>query len=244
MKHLTCYIGYDSREIDAFRVAKKSLLRHSSIPVLIGYLMLSILRQNGVYTRPHRLINGQMIDGIDGRPFSTQFAFSRFLVPYLQEYKGWAIFCDCDFLFTGDIAELIPLLDDTKAVMVVKHDHIPSETVKMDGQAQQAYPRKCWSSFIAWNCAHPSNRGLGIRAVNTQSGRWLHGFSWLSDDEIGELPQTWNWLAGVSKPLPETPKAIHFTLGTPDLEGYENSPYADLWRAELKSINRKEIKYG
>lgn len=240
MNTLPVYIGYDQREEDAYRVCAKSLLNHSSIPFRITKLDIDRLKYDGIYKRTWRFDNGQKWDDLDGCPFSTDFAFTRFLVPHLNHYQGWAIFCDCDFLFTDDIAKLIPLLDKSKAVMVVKHCHIPAEYQKMDGQSQGSYPRKNWSSFIAWNCSHPSNKNASAHNVNTRTGQWLHGFGWLADKEIGELPQTWNWLSGVSEPLQETPIAIHFTLGTPDMNGYENSPYADLWRAELTRSAQKE----
>lgn len=239
------YIGFDPREADAYIVAQASLVRHASTPISVKMLELDSLKKRGQFDRPFRTENGQMIDEKDGRPFSTQFAFTRFLVPYLNDYHGWAIFCDCDFLFTDDIAKLVPLLDPKFAVMVVKHDYEPKESVKMDGQSQVGYPRKNWSSFIAFNCSHPSNALLTPEVVNSQTGRWLHGFGWLDDDEIGELPVTWNWLAGVTPQHYETPKAIHFTLGVPSMPGHEHSPYADLWREELKrAAHTQELKYG
>lgn len=239
---LRAVIGYDSREDNAYRVCWNSLRRHATIPLHIVRLSLDGLVNSGIYQRSYRVENCQMIDDQDSRPFSTQFAFSRFLVPALALYDGWVLFCDCDFLFTADVAQLLPLLDSSKAVMVVKHNHIPSEIVKMDGQSQAAYSRKNWSSFVLWNCSHPANRKLRLEEVNTMPGRWLHGFHWLKDSEIGELPATWNFLSGVNGPIEETPKAIHFTLGTPDMPGYENSPYADLWRQELEmSVSQKEF---
>lgn len=236
IKPLTVYIGYDPREDDAYEVCKGSLEGHVKAPILLRKLDICSRSAKQFYKRTFTKQSGQMIDDVDGRPFSTMFAFSRFLVPFLQNYKGWAIFCDCDFLFTADINALIPALDDRYAIMSVKHNYLPHESVKMDGQAQIAYPRKNWSSFMAFNCGHEANKALTPEVVNTQPGRWLHGFGWLSDEEIGELSQTWNWLAGVSAPLSETPSAIHFTLGTPNLPGYENSPYADLWNAEFNHI--------
>lgn len=226
-------IGYDKREHDAYQVTRHSLIRHSSIPLFINCLDIRALSAAGLYTRAHYAKAGQMYDQQDGRPFSTEFAFSRFLLPALSLYSGWSMFVDCDFLFTADIAELLTNLDPSKAVMVVKHSHQPSETVKMDGVSQGAYPRKNWSSLILWNNAHPANMVLDISTVNRQPGRWLHGFEWLTEDEIGEIPLTWNWLASVNDGLEETPKAIHYTLGVPSMPGYENAPYADLWRDEL-----------
>lgn len=233
MKSLTAYIGFDPREADAYQVCKSSLERHSSIPLNIVKLGMPECQDAGLYSRPFRRNGVQMVDVLDGRPFSTEFSFTRFLVPALQLYQGWALFVDCDFLFTADIATLLSLLDTRYAVMVVKHDHVPAMSVKMDGVSQGSYPRKNWSSFVLWNSSHPSNRALVSNVVNTQSGRWLHGFEWLKDGEIGSIPPTWNWLSGVDESLLETPNAIHFTLGVPTMKGHENSPYADLWRDEL-----------
>ena len=233
MKTLTVYIGYDPREDDAYQVCKSSLERHSSIPLNIVKLELGACQAAGLYHRPFRKNGVQMVDLMDGRPFSTEFSFTRFLVPALSLYQGWACFVDCDFLFTDDIAKLVPLLDQTKAVMVVKHDHIPSEKTKMDGVVQTTYPRKNWSSFILWNCGHPDNRILTSDAFNRLPGSALHGFVHLTDEQIGEIPITWNWLSGVNDQLDEVPAAIHFTLGVPSMKGHEHSPYADLWRAEL-----------
>lgn len=214
-------------------VCRSSLIRHSSIPLFINRLDIHSLQDAGIYQRPYYVKDGQMYDQRDGRPFSTEFAFSRFLVPALAQYDGWSLFCDCDFLFTADVAQLMTYIDHAKAVMVVKHDYKPAEGTKMDGVSQAPYPRKNWSSFVLWNNSHPSNRLLSLETVNTKSGRWLHGFEWLSDGEIGELPHTWNWLSGADAPATEIPAAIHFTLGIPSMKGHEDSPYADLWREQL-----------
>jgi len=176
-----------------------------------------------------------VVDKIDGRPFSTEFAFTRFLVPSLQG-RGWALCCDADFLFTADVAELFQYMDDQYAVRVVKHDYRPPEKSKMDGQPQRAYPRKNWSSFVLWNCSHPLNRVLTPETVNRQTGRWLHGFSWLQDAEIGGLPESWNWLEGWS-PSHIPPKAIHFTRGGPWFDDWRHVKYGELWSAEA-SLSR------
>jgi hypothetical protein len=62
----------------------------------------------------------------------------------------------------------------------------------------------------------------------------LHAFCWLPDSAIGALPIEWNWLAGIS-PTNIEPKNVHFTLGTPNLPGYEDGVYADEWRAERRA---------
>lgn len=229
----TIYVGYDSREQDAYKVCKASILKYSNqwiIPLKDYGLRLS-----GLYDRPYHTEGSQRYDTRDGKPFSTEFSFTRFLVPALNQYEGWALFCDCDFLFRADVNDLFALKNDKYAVMCVKHDYTPTESVKMDGQIQQPYPRKNWSSLVLWNCGHEGNRKLTLKAVNFFPGSFLHGFKWLKDSEIGSLPESWNWLEGHSHKAIE-PKAVHFTRGTPNFAGYENIPYADEWRDVLAGV--------
>lgn len=193
----------------------------------------------GLYWRPWRWATEDegfghvKVDQFDGRPFSTDFAFTRFLVPALMslwQRSGPALFVDCDFLFREDIANLFMLFDPSKTIQVVQHRYEPLETVKMDGQVQQVYPRKNWSSLILWNCdkAH-----LPVSVVNGWSGRKLHGFDWVTDGQIGNLPEEWNWLEGHSSPRLD-PHAVHFTRGGPWFEEWQNVAYANEWLAELK----------
>jgi lipopolysaccharide biosynthesis glycosyltransferase len=215
------YVGWDAREEVAYRVCASSIARHATAPLNVVPLNQASLRKKGFYWRA--------VDPLA----STEFTYTRFLVPHLSGYQGWALFCDCDFLFTADVAELFSLADDSYAVMCVHHEHRPKGKTKMDGQAQTVYPRKNWSSLVLWNCAHPANAVVTPRVVNTESGAYLHRFQWLADDLIGELPVTWNWLEGwYKKPKDQTPKAIHFTEGGPWFKDYQEVDYADLWLAE------------
>lgn len=227
------YIGWDGREEDAYRVCRKSLLARSTSPLHIVPLKrepLSWPGNNGLFTRTSRLEGNVKIDDRDGRPQSTDFAHLRFLVPIIQQYDGWALFQDCDMMWRADIAELLALRDDRYAVMCVKHKHVARETVKMDGQPQQNYHRKNWSSFVLWNCAHPANRNLTREHVNMRSGAWLHGFEWLDDEEIGELGPEWNFLVGYTQNV--EPKVCHFTSGTPVFDNYRAVQFADEWWRE------------
>lgn len=223
---LRVFIGYDSREQKAYQVCIRSLMARASCELNIRQLALEHLREQGLYTRIHSTRNGQMWDVISDAPMSTEFAISRFMIPHLCGYKGWAVFCDCDFLWRADIADLFALADDDCAVMVVQHHYIPKEGLKMDNKINVRYPRKNWSSLMLWNCGHPSNRSLTVDVINSLPGRELHAFQWLADDEIGALPFEWNWLE-------LQPKAVHFTNGTPDMPGYENAAYADEYRTFL-----------
>jgi hypothetical protein len=224
---LPIYVGFDHREKEAYDVCTKSISKRASIPYVIHPLDLHILRDKGHYWRAERRDGNQRYDMVDGKPFSTDFSFSRFLVPYLCGYRGWAVFMDCDFLVLEDIAELLALKDDKYAVQVVKHRFTPAISYKMDGQWQMPYPRKNWSSLILWNCSHGANQVLTREVVNSQTGSWLHGFSWLENEQIGPLPEAWNWLVGHSKP-----KALHFTNGVPNFPGYEMGEFAQEWHRE------------
>lgn len=226
------YIGWDPRECDAFAVARRTAERHLSAFHHVNSLVLSDLRRRGLYSRPTSRHDGRLWDDISDAPMSTEFAISRFLVPSLAP-GGWALFMDADVMVRRNLGDLFALADPTKAVMVVKHDHRPERAVKMDGQAQQQYPRKNWSSVMLFNCDHPSNRALTTEMVNELPGRDLHRFCWLADDEIGALDPTWNWLVGYSEPLAD-PAIVHFTEGVPSMPGHEDNPFADEWRAELE----------
>lgn len=221
------YIGFDAREADAYDVAQASLLRHCPSAVVTP-LVADRLSACGLLRRPQDR-RGIVYDIPSNAPQSTDFAISRFLVPHLAQ-TGFALFVDADMLFEADVSELFALADPTKAVQVVKHDHAPAETVKMDGQPQVAYPRKNWSSVMLFNCDHPANRRLSLQDVNERPGRDLHAFYWLHDDEIGALPPAWNWLVGV-QPKPETVKIAHYTLGIPSMPGLESCEHAREWWA-------------
>lgn len=229
------FIGYDTRIPLAFSVAVNSMLATASKPVEINPLLLPLLKAAGYYSRPITKKNGVMNDDISGAPMATEFAVSRFLVPFLSGYQGWSIFCDSDFLFLDDIHKVFELADPKKAVMCVKHEYNPTGQVKMDGQVQTNYQKKNWSSFMMFNCLHPKNKFLSLGNVNKLAGRDLHRFCWLDEEDIGDLPEVWNWLEGHSDENLK-PKAVHFTRGTPDMPGYEGVPYADLWKQYAKDL--------
>ena len=138
-------------------------------------------------------------------------ATKDFLIPELTNFKGWAVFMDSDMILTTDIKELFDQVDDRYAVMCVQHDYKVKEDTKMDGQKQTIYPRKNWSSMVLWNCGHPSNAVVTQDFVNNieLNGAYMHRFSWLKDEEIGELDHTWNYLVGVYDDI-EQPKLIHY----------------------------------
>jgi len=218
------FVGYDTREDIAYQVCKHSIL--SKQPAAdVRPLKQQELRDAGWYKRD--------VDKLA----STEFTFTRFLIPELTDFKGWALFMDCDMILTTDIKELFDEADDKYAIMCVQHDYTPKEGTKMDGQKQTIYPRKNWSSVMLFNCGHPANRKVTQSLVNDPeiNGAYLHRFSWLNDFEIGELHHTWNYLVGVYDDI-EKPKLIHYTEGGPWFENYRNCEFADLWKAELQDM--------
>ena len=219
------FIGWDDREEEAFWACKKSIeqnlnMRENRIPVDIQRICLDDLAYDDYYREK---VFPQEVA-------STQFAFSRFLVPYLCDYKGWAVFCDCDFIFTRDIREVFRYLDPKYSVLCCQHDYTPKSAMKMDGQVQTVYPRKNWSSMMLINCEHPDCQNLDPMSVSNNSGAWLHRMEWAKDENIGKLPLEWNWLVGeyeVESLNGKLPAVLHYTLGCPFMEGYEHCDFAE-----------------
>jgi lipopolysaccharide biosynthesis glycosyltransferase len=228
------YVGWDAREADAYAVAVNSVNRRLSRFIPTHGLVLEDMKTRGLYRRPTERRDGRLWDVISDAPMATEHACARFLVPHLAK-RGWALFMDGDMLALADFAELFDSLDPAKALYCVQHRHEPPEGVKMDGQLQTRYARKNWSSLMVFNCDHPANAALTVELVNTIPGRELHRFCWLPDELIGALDPAWNFLVGHTDPSIE-PKVLHFTDGVPDMPGYENAPFADVWWAELRRL--------
>lgn len=218
------FVGYDPRETIAYHVFCQSIITRSSEPVSFTPLALNTL---GDYAETHK----------DG---SNEFIYSRFLVPHLMGFQGWAIFADGDMVCLDDIAKLWAMRDPVKtAVMVVKHEYRTKAPVKYLGAKNENYPRKNWSSLILWNCSHYSNRRLTPEFVAKQSGAYLHRFKWLSDDQIGEIPIEWNYLAEEYQHKDDV-SLVHYTLGTPCFRDYEKCDYSGDWHATKSEIGCKE----
>ncbi|MGE5616920.1 MAG: glycosyltransferase [Bacillota bacterium] len=218
------FVGYDEREAVAFSVLSHSIHARSSEPVAIAPVRLSELQ--GVYRRERNPLQ------------STDFSFSRFLTPWLCDYRGWAIFMDCDMLALDDFAKLWALRDDRYAVQVVQHVHVPKEETKFLGAVQTKYQKKNWSSVMLMNCAKCA--ALTPEYVNTATGLELHQFKWLENDAlIGALPRQWNHLVGYDAPRPDA-SIVHYTIGGPYFDEYRDCEYAEAWRDELRQMLKAE----
>ncbi|WP_027488972.1 glycosyltransferase family protein [Allorhizobium undicola] len=212
---LRIFIGFDSKEVVAYHVLVQSILERSSLPVEFMPIVLTNLE--GIFTRERNALQ------------STEFSFSRFLVPYLSDFDGWSLFMDCDMLARADLAELWALRDDRYAVMCVKHDYQPKIETKFLGQTQTKYEKKNWSSVMLFNNARC--KALTPDYVNTATGLQLHQFKWLENDElIGGLPVHWNYLVNEYDYDAEA-KIVHFTDGGPYFDDYKNDDYAEEWFA-------------
>ena len=245
---INVYVGYDAREHDAYEVCRHTLMKYNDNDFSVNVIPLKHqeMRYYGLFYRRWVIDeDGQYWDELDGKPFSTEFSHTRFGI---QEYatkvhkqRGWTMFVDCDFLFQRPVEELFDYINDKYAVMCVKFDWTPSNTIKMDNKIQTGYPRKLWSSLMLWNLDHPSNEKMGYYKLNESDGIDLHTFSWLKDEEIGTIPPEWNYVSGVTVLKPDTdysemyrePAAIHFSEGGPWFEGYENVEYAEEWNRAL-----------
>lgn len=226
------FIGFDPNETVAWHVLNHSIMTRASRPTAVIPVMLSQLSKEMWRER---------------NPLqSTEFSFSRFLVPYLCDYEGWAIFMDCDMLVVDDIAKLWDLQDDRYAVMATKHDHQPKEDIKFLGAKQTRYEKKNWSAVMMFNCA--KCKALTPDYVNSASGLELHQFKWLGDDSlIGDIPLTWNHLVGYQEDQPaEQLGNIHWTHGGPYFDEFADVSYSDEWRAERERMlyANQDLKAG
>tara|TARA_B100000900_G_C20575928_1_gene715317 strand:+ start:1425 stop:2111 length:687 start_codon:yes stop_codon:yes gene_type:complete len=220
------FVGYDTREDIAYQVCEYQI-RKVTPHAEVAPLILKDLRQSGLYWREEDKLG------------STEFTFSRFLIPEMTNFKGWALFCDCDILFVEDLNQIFEQAKEEYAVMCVQHDYTPKPGVKMDGKEQTIYPRKNWSSLVLWNCGHPSNQVVNKEFVNDPdtTGKVLHRFSWLKDEEIGSISHEWNWLVGWYKePEDGKPSGIHYTEGGPWFKDYRNCDYNEPWKKALNDM--------
>jgi lipopolysaccharide biosynthesis glycosyltransferase len=215
MKPIPVFVGYDPREAIAYHTCANSIIRNSSRPVAIVPVALNLFQD---YSETHT----------DG---SNHFIYTRFLVPYLCDFAGHAIFIDGDMIVRGDIAELWDLRDASKDVQVVKHDYKTRMPVKYLGAKNEDYPRKNWSSVILWNCNSFPNRKLTPEFIQQSTGSFLHRFSWLEDERIDELPPEWNWLPDEYGPNADA-KLLHYTLGTPCFQEFADTPQGNEWHRE------------
>lgn len=221
------FIGFDHKEIVAYNVLQHSINVRATSPISITPININHIKN--IFTREKNNLQ------------STEFSFSRFLVPYLCNYEGWAIFMDCDMMVIDDIKNLWDLRDDKYAVMCVKHEHKPKEDIKFLNQVQTQYEKKNWSSVMLLNCA--KCKSLTLDYVNNASGLELHRFKWLQSEElIGEISQKWNHLVDYNdkREISEISN-LHWTEGGPYFKNYKNCGYNEIWLNEFKNSTKIDL---
>jgi hypothetical protein len=199
---LRVFIGFDPRAHVAFHACANSIIARCSKPVAITPLVLPTLpiSKTGL----------------------TQFTFTRFLVPYLCEYKGYALFMDSDVIVLGDIAELFETAaaDPSKAVHAVKFESGSPATVDHLNRFERA-------AVMLFNCEHPDNVKLTPEFI--EKGEGLHGLKWTQ--AIGDLPEEWQHV--VMYQNPKLAKLIHYTAGVPIWPETVNLGYAKEFEEEI-----------
>lgn len=229
MSHaIPLYVGFDQREAAAYHVFCQSVMERASVPVAFQPLCKG------------------MLNNFDGQKDGTNaFIYSRFLVPYLQNYTGWAVFCDGDMVMLDDIANLWKERERNafnKALVIVPHDYKTKHPRKYIGTPMEAdnldYPQKNQSSVILWNCGHYANRLLTPDFVKDAPGSFLHRFSWLQEQHIGHLDPKWNALS--EEQDVSLASLIHYTCGLPGFKHYQHCAGADHWRRARKNAMHLE----
>lgn len=207
------FIGWDSRFPEPARVLSYSLRKRASKSLDIRFLDLRHLRE---------------CYGFDPDPdpaATTEFTRSRFLVPWLCGYDGWAVFMDNDILCLSDPTEIFRDLDTAeKALYCVQHDHRPQDgSIKMNGAIQTAYPRKNWSSVMLMNCS--KLRCWTPRVAAQATPKQLHRFEDIPDSDIGALDPRWNQLDRMDAPT----GLLHWTSGMLWNDLTRDWPHQGVW---------------
>ena len=224
-KRLNIYIGYDSRHSNLAELNKKAIEHackfgagsgptynemNSWVPE-IKFLDVSKIPE---YTR-------------DYANQSTEFTYSRFLIPYLENYEGFSIFLDDDILFTESILPMFNMLNLDDAVACIQYDFDKYADTKFTGEKNVSYPKKLWSSLMIFNNGHEDCRKLTPEVINTESGKYLHQFEWT--DKISQIPDWYVFTEGHD--TEETnwrPSAYHYTRGGPWIEDMDTSEIGQL----------------
>jgi len=249
------YVGFDEREPTAYQVAKFTLQKYAKVPIKVHKLCHRDLRSQGLFTREWKIeANGQYVDLVDGRPFSTQFSHTRFLIGELWKRledptkSDLVMFVDCDFIWTTDIGKMFEYIEQhrtsTSALWCVKHDYKPENTIKMDGMKQEQYNKKLWSAMFVLEMTSDSNKSVDfVDLVRFETGRNLHQFSWLKPTEVEGLPEDWHFVAGHSENhlAKERIKALHYTNGGPWFPHMRDCLHAEMWLSEYEDFLRSVV---
>lgn len=205
---LKVFIGYDPRQAVSYNVCQHSIIIRALKPVSIIPLVIETLpiKRQGL----------------------TPFTWSRFLVPYLSEFKGISIFLDADIILQHDINELVDIVNNFNS----SNELIPAVSVVKSMHKFE------WASMMVFNCEHPDNAKLTPEYIDHTNDR-LHSIAWT--ESIGEIPSEWNHLVGYDKPwqknIDKDIKLIHYTQGVPAWNETSDCEFAAEWKKEQLYIN-------
>jgi len=231
-KPLNIYLGYDSRhenitdvQIKSIKDSCKKSVREESCRFDPEIKLLDVSKIPE-YTREYA-------------NQSTEFTYSRFLIPYLENYEGFSIFIDNDFVWKNPFWEMFYFLHPDNAVACVQYEYELEKmsTTKMGGEKNVMYPKKLWSSFMVFNNAHEDCKKLTPEVVNTASGQYLHQFEWT--DKIDRIPDKYVFTEGMSDENKRY-HAVHYTRGGPWIKDMDCSDISqlDLYNKYKNSLNK------
>lgn len=220
------FVGWDEREEVGTHICNSSIIHNCSLPVSITHLNKDAVA---------RMYGTDIAEG------TNAFTLSRFLVPALCDFTGFALFMDgADMLVRGDLAELWALRDPFCAVQVVKHDYSTRHPRKYVGTRMESrnddYARKNWASLMLMYCGNMAWRRMTPQWLAQQEMIDVLQMKFLPDDRIGDLPREWNWLVDEYGPNPDA-KVCHWTAGVPGFPQYHEAYHSDEWRSQLKRVN-------
>ena len=219
------FIGYDPQFEKNIQVQINSILKNTNEKIEFHLLIYNDLRK--ILYR-------------EKSPYqSTESAFTRWLVPYLSDYKGWSLYMDSDMYCRENIKHLFDCKDEQYSLMVVKNKILHEQSKKFNDKNQINYDRKNWSSLILFN--NSKCRTLNLDYVNTETGLNLHQFKWLPNDQIGELDEDWNHLVGVNDRNTNA-KIVHWTLGGPWFEGNEEIEFSKEWFKDSYQLENSQVQ--
>jgi hypothetical protein len=212
-KPLSVYIGYDSRHDGVEEVQIKSHIQAMTRNVkeedtrFIPEFKLLDISKIPEYTREYA-------------NQSTEFTYSRFLIPYLENYEGFSMFIDNDFIWQKPFWEMFYFLHPDNAVACVQYDYELEKMskTKMGGEENVMYPKKLWSSLMFFNNAHEDCKKLTPEVINTATGQYLHQFEWT--DAIDRIPDKYILTEGMSDDEKRY-HAVHYTRGGPWVKDME-----------------------
>ncbi len=192
MKPVRVFIGVDPRQPIGYNVLQHSIHANSKRRVLIEPLMLGKLpiKRRGL----------------------TEFTYSRFLVPWLCNYEGSAIFMDADIVVTGDIGDLIDQADGKYAVQVM-----------------QEQPKFEWPSVMLFN--NFNCRELTPEYVDDEANKPMN----LAWGAVGGFSPEWNHCVGYAQP--KDAKLYHYTQGLPCWPETRDLPESKYWLDAHRAAN-------